>query len=566
MLIALLAALCTAGRCAGPNRNNRNAEDLQKQFLAVQTDYHIKKESGHDLSHITPMITKLDRAKQRRDWTTFAELLDQIERELNAISEPTIDIPDQAPTVKEGSFGFGIEYARVGIASRYRQIGATWVRIGPVMWGRFEPSEPVSGRHTYDWRLLDRLIMEYQANGFVNAQLVVSSKNDWANSPGSNLGPETATPPKKGFWKYYGAFIQAMAERYDMDGHDDLPGLLFPVQYFAIESEAQHPGYWKGTAGEYQRLLQIAYQSAHEANPDCRIMLSGINFGDVFDDRPGNKELQNRIDQFPSHRRNSFEFIKQSLTYNRWFDVVSIHYNYDYQGLYGVVGWIRAQMKENGYDKPIWAGDAAAAPMLDSIYQFDLSKSQSDLIHKSISTPKHPEHEKWTRWYERKQAGSLIKKALCAMELGLQGVNYANFRDWPEDYWGGRNWTYQGLRRRDGSARPSFYAYQLLVDKIKMYDSITRMTDSDSDIYAYLLNVGDHRVYVVWCENDKKEFAFEIPTPQATATRIDFNQTSNTHQNASEPYRRETLTTNDHVLTVMLTSDPVFIEPVESAP
>ena len=82
-------------------------------------------------------------------------------------------------------------------------------------------------------------------------------------------------------------FITALVERYDGDGLDDMPGLLFPMLHYQVCNEAYNELFWAGTVEEYGAHLKRLRQAARRACPQVKIILSGVCFQpmDGFYDR-----------------------------------------------------------------------------------------------------------------------------------------------------------------------------------------------------------------------------------------------------------------------------------------
>jgi len=78
------------------------------------------------------------------------------------------------------------------------------------------------------------------------------------DQPGKNGGnydkPNNMTAFKR--------FIAKMVERYDGDGIDDMPGLLYPIKYYEIgnEPEGQTFGDSPGTYNDFMQTVKAARQ------------------------------------------------------------------------------------------------------------------------------------------------------------------------------------------------------------------------------------------------------------------------------------------------------------------
>ncbi|MGC8936488.1 MAG: hypothetical protein ACP5KV_03890 [Candidatus Methanomethylicaceae archaeon] len=116
--------------------------------------------------------------------------------------------------------------------------------------------------------------------------------NPWDQKGMANFNPWYLEEPRD--WEGYLSWLSALAERYDGDGVDDMPGLHYPVRYFEIGNEPH--GVYDGC---YIRLLKSSYDAIKRANPEAVVMNGAINYGDV--DGFLKEGLENYIDVFNTH-------------------------------------------------------------------------------------------------------------------------------------------------------------------------------------------------------------------------------------------------------------------------
>ena len=547
-LSLLLAVVCFA-------EMSTRGEQIRQRFLELRVQYEKKKAQGYDLTEVNELIVRFRQARRVKDWQQASELLGLIE---NALTEQQQIIkPQDAHPIREvDSFGFGIEFARPGLAKVAAQTGADWVKFALVSWGRIEPTAPNNGRHTYRWTELDNLVVEYQSAGFRNIQMVVKSKSPWASRPQTRVSKDfrhVSTPPRDKHWLDYEDFIFNLVERYDDDGIHDAPGLRAPVLYYEIESEVHHRGYWQGSVEEYERLLQSAYKAAKRANAECRIILSGITLSDIFDDLPSQTLVGKRIETLPPRFGYSLNFLKKNLQFQKYFDVVEFHYLRNYKGIYGTVEWIRNEMRKNGYIKPIWAGDAIAAPMFDGVMHPPLfSKTEAKEFFRILRDRDHPQHREKLQWYQAKQAKNLIKKFIVAMEVGLEGMNMGNLIDWPHYNINMNSWVFQGMIDGQRRGRPALHSYKLLRKKLKSVKTIQRIAFRQ-DIYAYKLTRDTGPLYVLWSDNETGDIRLPVDGKDFLLTHA----ITGSEQDVAKTEKRST---RSDTLTVRVTSIPFFIE------
>lgn len=456
---------------------------------------------------------------------------------------------------------FGIGYARPvpQIAEIYSQTGIRLAKIPGVDWQHIEPAPPINGVHKYKWNVLDKIVKNYQENGF-HLQMVLHATSPWASKPleitpraGTMAENIAAAPPKEEYWDDYGEFIKALVERYDNDGIDDMPGLRFPVLYYEIESEAQMPVHWQGTVEEYIRLLSVANRSAKQANPNSKIILSGINLGDIFDDMPDEATVKARFDSLPPSHKPAIDFIKKTLKEKDYYDIIEFHYNRDYLGIYGTVQWIRQYS-----DKPIWAGDTTSAPWLFNTFVKPYPNPQE--LFESIKNGRQPE----TDWYRKEQSSLTAKKFIVAAEVGLERVIMETMMVWSVT---GRSpvavdymWDLQSMIDKNKNPYPVFYTLKLLVEKIDGYDEVQKI-DIGKGLFAYEFKVKGRPVYVFWYEDGIPQG----PNDQAGSKTVDLSKiigskTVRVTHLITQPKQTQPKTEIMPANSIKINETPIFIE------
>ncbi len=262
-------------------------------------------------------------------------------------------VPSPAP-IEQRPFTVSVEYAILGVAREYAAAGATYAKLQDVfvIWENIEP-EP--GR--YRWGPLDAIVLEYQQAGFTGLQMDFAAKSVWASSRPPSLGDLGDTFPKEEYLDDYAAYLGAVVERYDHDGIDDMPGLLYPIHDYGIERE--FTGYWPGSADEYVRLLRLSYPAVKAADPDARVFLVALLMADVFDGDPSPAEIERRLTKDVDTMRKSVPEIRTILAACDAYDIVDFHSLANYTEIPLTAAWIRHELQDNACgEKPIWIGVA----------------------------------------------------------------------------------------------------------------------------------------------------------------------------------------------------------------
>jgi hypothetical protein len=253
-------------------------------------------------------------------------------------------------------------------------LGVRWVNLTRIQWNVIEKTPPRDGVHTYDWSTLDEAVRKWQHFG-VHIQMTLFNLNRWATA--ARTGDEHVYLkgllkaarrladylPKPEHMQDYRDYIAALVERYDGDGVDDMPGLLFPVLHYQIGNEYNNELFWGGTVEEYGVLLRESRKAAKKANPNVQILLSGVNFKDPSGFYAEKMEPQTEafIRKHLTTRKPMVElarrmdaFSRQSITYCDAYDILDVRWPY-----YGVIKRGQALLREAGCeDKEVWSAEA----------------------------------------------------------------------------------------------------------------------------------------------------------------------------------------------------------------
>ena len=77
----------------------------------------------------------------------------------------------------------------------------------------------------------------------------------------------------------YAAWLDAVVERYDGDGVDDMPGLQYPVRHWEILNEPEMQGpdltFFQEDSAAYLELLKLSYTTIKAADPNAVVLTGG---------------------------------------------------------------------------------------------------------------------------------------------------------------------------------------------------------------------------------------------------------------------------------------------------
>jgi hypothetical protein len=262
--------------------------------------------------------------------------------------------------------------------------------------------------------------------------------------------------------------------------------------------------------------------------------------------------VERRFAQLSPAERKSLKFVRGMLRFQDAFDLVEFHYNYDPQGIYGIVNFLRAEMRQAGTVKPIWAGDAAVAPMLDARTKPAYTAAEAPEVAAALENRAHPRHVELTAKHQALQAGNVVKKVILSLDVGLAGIMVGNLEDWPGFHIQNKSWVWQGLVNADRSPRPVFFAYQLLRRKLDGVHKVIRL-GLGPGTYGFEIHRAGSPLYVLWATDGVGTLALPVEFSRAKITSsVTFDR-----QGQNEGHL---ISANQGMLFLPLTSTPLYVE------
>jgi len=352
------------------------------------------------------------------------------------------------------------------------------------------------------------------------------SISTWATEQSSISKP--SSPPKEEYKNRYYDFIKAFIERYDNDGFKDMVNLKYAHNYLVIEDEAQNLGdSWIApscsrndflcAAEKYGEMLKLAYNAAHEANPDSIVVSFSFNPGDYFD---------NNYNIRPPETEPKIIFLNKVFTdYWNYFDVIAIQANYDYTGIPNWIRYINATFnlpKDPSMRKPIISADTATMPMLlthqfyeerfTNNYPYLSDREIMDILY-SGDIPSNSEYDKIKLWWEAEKARLSVKKAIVSANSGATQVSFQFF--WTPDNAANSPWSYSGMissggNKKDGpegTPRAVIYALTQLIEQIEDFSKVENLNPIplNTDPYEWLWLFKADDTLIVWNESGSIE-------------------------------------------------------------
>ena len=466
-------------------------------------------------------------------------------------------------------------------------MGVRWANFARINWGEIEPRAPVDGKHTYHWAALDEAVRQWQRYG-VHILMSLRFVSPWANAKPTGEqftylgGPWAWIPagsgdylPKPEHQQDLRDFITRLVERYDGDGVDDMPGLLFPILHYQVCNEAYNELFWAGTAEEYGAHLKEVARAARDACPKVKIVLSGVCFTPIsgFYDREMDPRTRAYVEGLlPKTPPRMLPFLKRMNEFSRWslrfpdYDILDARWSN-----YGVVARCQDELRQAGRaDTEVWSAEMyTAVPLLDAmvlpmttLYPYPAPSRSLDYIRITRS-PKDKDFEAVNRWYRGRQAALAVKLCLVGLNAGTRKLmngwaldSQVPLAPYPLAVGGYKSTTFDKLW-------PAAYTYKLLIGKLDGVTACRRLPMPD---YAYVYECavrGGRKVLVAFCDDHTARNHDEPAGTLAASIPFDGLSARLTHivtdVDQTEP-KVEQLKPGEGQLRLMLTEDPVFIE------
>ncbi|MBU1130632.1 glycoside hydrolase family 44 protein [Patescibacteria group bacterium] len=348
------------------------------------------------------------------------------------------------------------------------QMGLKWNR-GSL--GSFEGLKDID----YDFEKTDKVLLSSISAGIPNYVYNIFT---------NNRGYEQWSPPDKLVDDYI-EWVKYGVERYDGDGYNDMPGLIYPVKYWQIDNEPDLEADTVGDGYSYAHLLKITYQAIKEADPEAKVLSGGIGIDNSF------INISQRSAKF-------FEDIMDTYKPERYFDIFDLHYYGNARGDYRIyedrVKIIRNLLDSRGWqDVPIWTTEMGSYS----------------------GQPKD-----WDYQSEVQQAGDYVKRWVHGISVKVPVIFGAwwlreGFSIIPgDDYFDHTGLIFDG-EDGDGNTDPydrgmnvkkiGYYSFQVMAEKLEglRYQEMKVLKDN---VYAYrFLNLSTNKsTYVVWWDGYKE--------------------------------------------------------------
>lgn len=168
----------------------------------------------------------------------------------------------------------------------FEDFGLKWSRphVGPFVWNKIETTPG-----NYNWSEVDSFVrMGQEQNISILATIWPFAEWDqenWDSSDCTLPGFEDQLITSRCMpydMDAYKIFVEALVERYDGDGYNDMPSLECPIRYWETLNEPELGSledvglaFFSGTADEYVQVLEATYEAIKSADNDAIVLNGG---------------------------------------------------------------------------------------------------------------------------------------------------------------------------------------------------------------------------------------------------------------------------------------------------
>ncbi len=364
-------------------------------------------------------------------------------------------------------------------------------------WNDFEPEKGKFNLERYD------AFMNFATK--VNFKPIVTIRSDSSWGTKGGFHQRASSPPID--MQDYIEFVTFLADRYRGQ-----------VGGWQIENEIyDHSTFWDGTREEYIDLLQNAYQAIKKVDPAGKVVLNGIANYLFVEVQKGNEEAT--------------EFLDFLMSHGDYFDVIDFHYYLEPDHIISTVDILNNLMEKYGYTKPLIiteAGDldlrlfsqhliyartkeGSPVPVVEKLLEIkDVRDKLSELLSRDGDRSSDlitfatflSENHRSRPIIEKYQAENLVKRVCLAFSLGIESFNWLGMIELREPDTPDWFFAIMPLMNHDGTHKPAYYTYKLLIDKLEDIHSAVRINEHVVRFYYK-----DFRppVYIAWTDDGEEK-------------------------------------------------------------
>jgi hypothetical protein len=390
-----------------------------------------------------------------------------------------------------------------------------WTRLNSkngISWRRLQPNPA----DDIKWELLADF--EEQLRSLKTAGITpVISLNDsplWAVDPNARKDgqPTSCGPIHPDYFDEYGDFLKQIINRYkepefnvhiwEFGNEPDVdPNLIKLNSVFGCWGDISDKDYYGGK--QYGVMLKYVYPIVKKADPLAKVWVGGLllSVPETTDSSLGKPErfLRGILEAGAGSYFDALPYHGHLLYYGKIKDsdtVLSGPWVAWGGGVVGKARYLRQIMKEYNVDKPLIQGEIGIGCRSDFTYCQPAPSAE----------------------FFQFQADMLVRVAVRIISEDVDGYSWYQIN--------GNGWRSQGLLDENNNPRPSYDAYQQLIQQLDRARFLSTI-DYGSEVEAYAFHQAPNKVHVVWANDDTSVNIFVPMSKFVDAFDRDGNQITN---------------------------------------
>jgi hypothetical protein len=253
------------------------------------------------------------------------------------------------------------------------------------------------------------------------------------------------------------------------------------IQNWEIWNEPDLNQFWVGSVTDYARLLKVAYLAAHAADNSVKILVGGMDYwqwANQSGDQAWLKAFLPIVTGDPTAAPNNF-----------YFDVIPLHLYSRSSDVYNKALSAQAVLASYGLGgKELWLNETNVPACNETLYD---PNTLAPSVPNPCAIPSNGAPPGFGSINE--QASFIIQAVAYAFAAGMTKVFEFQFQD------DGVGQAF-GLYRNNGSVRPVYAAYQLTVQFLENFSTVSRSAVGGAEAIGFGVPGGPapHRTTVLW--------------------------------------------------------------------
>lgn len=433
------------------------------------------------------------------------------------VSGNTVALPSSTNVITVGA-----EYAFPGTEKAFAEAGIKGIKFYPETYTKWDQMQKGSGQKI-DFTALDDMVKRYQNAGVTSMTMGIRYDAKWASIDGGKTTNRTNGIPKPEYMAEYDKWLSSVIERYDGDGKNDMVGLKAPIQRYEIGVEFST--YVPEPTDQYIAFLVHSYTVAHAAYDKVQIAHAAFLTTNVFNNDPTVDQYATAFKAVPDAAKKTLADIRMILDHPEAFDVVNFHSIGDPTEIDKNVVWLKYEMKQRNYAKPIIVSDTSPNPFI----AWGPANTCTGFVKGAMVYPAtEADRCRIAAYFTKLLAGDsaattfvrqfvaedTAKKVVIAAANGVSVIDTSFTEDIEilkavtgagagNAGWGGLADVDRNIFTQVRTIKkryPNFYALQQIQKHLAKYDSIARVDAGDKKVRIYEVKSGTSRELIAWYE------------------------------------------------------------------